>query len=177
MSAETIEFHYGKHVNTYLSNLNKLIAGTPMERMNLEQIVIESEGPTYNNAAQVWNHYYFFQTLSPHPQTMPHGELLASIEYTWGSFDNFRKEFDDAALSLFGSGWVWLVKDSDGRLSILKEANAGNPIRNGLIPLLTCDVWEHAYYIDYRNRRADYMKAFWKLIDWKIVEERFNQNL
>lgn len=163
MSKETIEYHHGKHQRTYVDNLNKLIAGTPYENMSLEEIIVRADGPIFNNAAQDWNHTFFFFTLSPTPKSMPSGPLAEAIDRDFGSFDAFKEQFTSAAAALFGSGWTWLVKDRDGKLSIRPMPNAGNPLRDGLTPLLTVDVWEHAYYIDYRNRRAEFLKNFWDL--------------
>ncbi len=156
MSKETIEYHYGKHHQAYVNNLNNLIPGTPYENMPLEEIIVKAEsGPIYNNAAQVWNHTFFFFTLSPTPKSMPSGKLAEAINRDFGSFDAFKEQFTKAAAGLFGSGWTWLAADDNGKLSIVSESNAGNPLRKGLHPLLTVDVWEHAYYIDYRNVRPD----------------------
>lgn len=173
ISVKTIEFHYGKHHQTYVTNLNNLIKGTEFENMNLEQIVIKSDGAIFNNAAQVWNHTFYFHSFKNNGGGAPKGPLATAIESKWGSFENFKTEFSNAALTLFGSGWAWLVKDSEGNLSIVKESNAGTPVKNGLTPLLTFDVWEHAYYLDYQNRRADYIAALWTIIDWDIVSARF----
>lgn len=173
ISKKTIEYHYGKHHQAYVNNLNNLIPGTPFENATLEEIVIQSEGPVFNNAAQVWNHTFYFNTLSSDGGGRPEGELAKAIEKTYGSFDHFKEEFSKAAATLFGSGWAWLVKKSDGSLEIVKESNAGCPLKSGLKPLLTIDVWEHAYYLDYQNRRPDYIEAFWKIIDWSVVENRF----
>lgn len=173
ISVKTIEFHYGKHHQTYVTNLNNLIKGTEFENMNLEQIVIKSDGAIFNNAAQVWNHTFYFHSFKNNGGGVPKGPLATAIESKWGSFENFKTEFSNAALTLFGSGWAWLVKDSEGNLSIVKESNAGTPVKNGLTPLLTFDVWEHAYYLDYQNRRADYITALWTIIDWDIVSARF----
>ena len=176
MSKETIEYHYGKHHQAYVNNLNNLIPGTPYENMPLEEIIVKAEsGPIYNNAAQVWNHTFFFFTLSPTPKSMPSGPLAEAIDRDFGSFDAFKEQFTSAAAALFGSGWTWLVKDRNGKLSIVSESNAGNPLRKGLHPLLTVDVWEHAYYIDYRNVRPDYLKNFWELVDWNTVEKRYEK--
>ena len=176
MSKETIEYHYGKHHQAYVNNLNNLIPGTPYENMPLEEIIVKAEsGPIYNNAAQVWNHTFFFFTLSPTPKSMPSGPLAEAIDRDFGSFDAFKEQFTSAAAALFGSGWTWLVKDRDGKLSIRPMPNAGNPLRDGLTPLLTVDVWEHAYYIDYRNVRPDYLKNFWELVDWNTVEKRYEK--
>lgn len=171
MSAETIEYHYGKHLQTYIDNLNRMIEGSPYEDMPVEDIIRKSTGGIYNNAAQTWNHTFFFQTLTPGQVPVPE-RLEKALTETFGSVNAFKEEFSKAAISLFGSGWVWLVEDADGKLSILQEPNAGNPMTKGLKPILTVDVWEHAYYIDYRNRRAAYIEAWWNLVDWKKVEER-----
>ena len=173
ISERTISFHYGKHHQTYVNNLNGLVEGTEFENSDLESIVKKSEGPMFNNAAQVWNHTFYFLSLTPNKGSVPGDTLAKAINAGWDSMDNFKVEFNKAAVSVFGSGWAWLVKDSEGKLSIVKESNAGNPITKGLIPLLTFDVWEHAYYLDYQNRRADYVAALWDLVDWKLVTERF----
>ena len=173
ISRETIEYHYGKHLQTYVNNLNNLIVGTPFENASLEEMICKAEGGIFNNAAQTWNHTFYFSTFSPAPQAEPTGKLREAIDRKFGSFDAFKAEFEKKATGLFGSGWTWLVKDAAGNLDIVNESNAGNPLRNGLVPLMVMDVWEHAYYIDYRNRRADSIKASWNVIDWKKVEERF----
>lgn len=173
ISAESIHYHYGKHLKGYVDNLNRLIAGTKFERMTLEEIIRNSEGATFNNAAQMWNHIFFFDTLSPTPKMQPTGVLAEAIERDFGGMTNFRREFDAAALSLFGSGWVWLAADCYNRLMILPTHNAATPLSNNMVPLLTVDVWEHAYYIDYRNRRSDYIEAVWDRLDWRKAEERF----
>ena len=170
---QTIEFHHGKHLQTYVNNLNNLIQGTKFENADLETIVKESDGAIFNNAGQVLNHNLYFTQLAQRGAGRPSGKLAKAIETTWGSFENFQKEFEAAGVSLFGSGWVWLAADKDGNLSIIKEANAGNPITKGLKPLLTFDVWEHAYYIDFQNRRADHLASMWCIVDWKIVESRY----
>ena len=175
MSQETLEFHYGKHHQAYVNNLNSLIPGTPFENSSLEEIIVRADGPIFNNAAQVWNHTFFFYTLSPSPKSMPSGPLATAIDRDFGSFDQFKEKFAQAATSLFGSGWVWLVADNVGKLSIISEPNAGNPLRKGFRPLLAIDVWEHAYYIDYRNRRPDFIRNFWDLIDWNVIEKRYEQ--
>lgn len=172
MSRETLEFHYGKHLQTYVDNLNKLIPGTPYEDMPLEEIVLKADGGIFNNAAQTLNHAFFFESLTPFGCSVP-SELEAVLIRDFGSVDAFKEAFTKAATTLFGSGWAWLVRDAEGKLSIVQESNAGNPLRRGLTPLLVIDVWEHAYYIDYRNRRADYISAFWSLVNWKKVAERF----
>lgn len=173
ISKQTIEYHYGKHLQTYINNLNGLIAGTPFEKMTLEEIVQKSDGATFNNAAQTWNHIFYFSSFKPGGSGEPSGHLAKEINKTWGSFEEFKKEFGAAAVSLFGSGWVWLAKDTDGKLSIVKETNAGNPMTKGLTPILGFDVWEHAYYLDFQNRRADHITALWTIIDWGIVSARY----
>jgi len=173
ISEKTISFHYGKHHLTYVNNLNGLIVGTEFENADLDTIVKKSEGPIFNNAAQIWNHNFYFLSLTPNKGSNPSEDLTKAIEAAWGSMDAFKDEFNKATVSVFGSGWGWLVKDADGKLSIAKESNAGNPITRGLVPLLTFDVWEHAYYIDYQNRRADYVAALWDLVDWNVVSERY----
>lgn len=173
ISEKTIELHYGKHLQTYVNNLNKLIVGTKYENMDLEEIVKESDGNIFNNAGQILNHNMYFMQFSKNPTITPSGKLLQAINKEWGSFDKFKTEFENAGVTIFGSGWVWLASDKDGKLSIVKEINAGNPITKGLIPILCFDVWEHAYYVDYQNRRADHLKKLWNIIDWKIIEERY----
>jgi superoxide dismutase, Fe-Mn family len=173
ISKSTLEFHHGKHHQAYVNNLNNLIQGTEFENSDLETIVKESDGGIFNNAAQVWNHTFYFETFSKSPKVEPTGKLAEAIERDFGSFAKFKESFTKAAITLFGSGWAWLVKDSYGNLQIIQESNAGNPIRNGFMPILTCDVWEHAYYLDYQNRRPDHLEAFWNLVDWKVVESRF----
>ena len=175
ISAETIEFHYGKHEQTYIDNLNKLIEGTPYAEMPLEQIVKETEGTLFNNASQAWNHIFYFFTFSPNGRRAPQGRLAEAIERQWGKLENFQKEFEQAGVTLFGSGWVWLSKDPQGNLVISKENNAGSPLKKGHTPLLTFDVWEHAYYIDYRNRRAEHLHRLWEIVDWSVVESRYNE--
>ena len=173
ISKQTIEFHHGKHLQTYVNNLNNLIQGTKFENADLETIVKESDGAIFNNAGQILNHNLYFTEFSPNGGGKPSGKLAKAIDETWGSFENFQKEFETAGTSLFGSGWVWLAAGKDGKLSITKESNAGNPITKGLKPILTFDVWEHAYYLDYQNRRADHLKALWKIVDWQVVESRY----
>jgi superoxide dismutase, Fe-Mn family len=172
ISEETLEFHYGKHHLAYVNNLNGLVAGTPFESATLETIIKTAEGPIFNNGAQIWNHTFYFETFSPKGKRAPGGRLAEAINKSFGSFEAFREQFSKAAATLFGSGWAWLAEDTDGNLKILQESNAGNPLKKGLKPLLTCDVWEHAYYVDYRNRRPDYIKSYWEIIDWDIVAGR-----
>ncbi len=173
ITADTISYHYGKHHQAYVNNLNGLIVGTEFENADLETIVKKSDGPIFNNAAQIWNHNFYFLSLTPQKGKSPSAPLAKAIDDAFGSFDNFKSEFGKAAVSLFGSGWAWLVKDGEGKLSIVKESNAGCPITKGLIPLLTFDVWEHAYYIDYQNRRPDYVAAIWDIVDWDVVSSRY----
>lgn len=173
ISAETISFHYGKHHQTYVNNLNNLVLGTEFENADLDTIVKKSSGAIYNNAAQIWNHNFYFLSLTPNAGTKPSSELEKAIEESFGSFDAFKDEFSKSAVAIFGSGWVWLAKNTDGKLEIIKESNAGNPLTSGKTPLLTFDVWEHAYYIDYQNRRADHVAAIWDLVDWNVVSMRF----
>lgn len=172
MSEETLAFHHGKHLQTYVDNLNRLIRETEYEQMSLDELVKKTSGPIFNNAAQVWNHRFFFESLSPEPQAMSDA-FKKKLENAFGSVEKFKEQFLTAAASLFGSGWVWLVLNERCELQIISESNAGNPLREGHTPLLTIDVWEHAYYIDYRNRRADYLEAVWTLIDWQQVFLRF----
>lgn len=173
ISEETVNFHYGKHEKTYIDNLNRLIVGTPFEDEDLEDIIKEADGALLNNAAQAWNHIFYFFSFSPDGGGEPDGELRAAIDRDFGSFEAFKKAFTEAGATLFGSGWVWLSKDDSGKLFITKESNAGNPMRNGLTPLLTFDVWEHSYYLDYQNRRADALEALWDIVDWAVVESRY----
>ena len=171
MSRETLDYHYGKHLQTYVDNLNRLIVGTPFEEMPLDEIVRRADGPLFNNAAQAWNHTFFFRMLTPAHPAMPE-PLVRKLAAGFGSVEAFREQFSKAAVGLFGSGWVWLVVDRAGKLSIVAKPNAGNPMTDGLRPVLTVDVWEHAYYIDYRNRRADFVAAWWELVDWRKVADR-----
>ena len=173
ISEKTINFHYGKHHQTYVTNLNNLVPGTEFENADLDTIVKKSNGPIFNNAAQIWNHNFYFLSLTPNKGSKPSAELTKAIDDAFGSFDAFKDEFGKSAIAVFGSGWAWLAKNTDGKLEILKESNAGNPLTSGKIPLLTFDVWEHAYYIDYQNRRADYVSAIWDLVDWSVVSSRF----
>lgn len=172
ITQKTLEFHYGKHHQAYVNNLNNLIVGTKFENMTLEQIILESEGGIFNNAAQIWNHTFYFETFAPKGSNEPSGKLLDMINRDFGSFESFKEAFTKASATLFGSGWAWLSVNKDGKLEITQEANAGNPMTKGLKPLLTCDVWEHAYYLDYQNKRPDYISSFWNIIDWKKVEGR-----
>ena len=173
ISKQTIEFHHGKHLLNYVNTLNKLIEGTVFEQAPLEEIIRKSSGATFNNAGQVLNHNLFFTQFSPNGGGEPSGKLAEAINAAWGSFENFKKEFVTAGTTLFGSGWTWLAKDKEGKLVITKEANGSNPIANDLVPILGFDVWEHSYYLDYQNRRADHLNALWDIVDWKIVESRY----
>jgi Fe-Mn family superoxide dismutase len=174
ISEETLNFHYGKHHQAYVNNLNKLIVGTEFENLALEEIVKKASGGIFNNAAQVWNHTFYWKGLDPKGGGQPGGELAKAIEKSFSSVDEFKKAFSQSAATLFGSGWAWLVKNKDGSLSIEQTSNAGNPLTGGKTPLLTCDVWEHAYYIDYRNARAGYIEAFWKIVNWNFVTKNFS---
>lgn len=173
ISEQTIDFHYGKHHQTYVTNLNSLIQGTPLEGKNLEAIIKKSDGPLFNNAAQVWNHTFYFFQFSPNGGSEPQGKLAEAINSQWVDFEKFKDAFNQVATGLFGSGWVWLVANPEGKLEIVKESNAGNPMTKGLKPIFTFDVWEHAYYLDYQNRRADYLKGLWTILDWNVIAERF----
>lgn len=173
MSEETLEFHYGKHHQTYVTKLNELIVGTEFEQLTLEEIIKKSSGPIFNNAAQIWNHTFFWHSLSPNGGGEPGGALGEAINKKWGSYDKFKETFAQTALTLFGSGWTWLVKRSDGTLDLLQTSNAATPLTGDTTPLLTLDVWEHAYYIDYRNARPKFVDAFWKIVNWRFAEENF----
>ena len=171
ISEETLRYHHDKHHLAYVNNLNKLIKGTEFEDSELVDIVRHSKGAIFNNAAQVWNHTFYFEQFGV--CTPIEGQLAQQIVRQWGTIEKFKEEFVAAGMSQFGSGWVWLVCNKDGELSILTESNAGNPLTKGYIPLMTFDVWEHAYYIDYRNLRGDYLNALWKILDWRVIEERY----
>ncbi len=173
ITKKTIEYHYGKHHQAYVNNLNNLISGTEFEDVDLETIIKKAEGGIFNNAAQVWNHTFYFTSFTPEGTGEPTGALAEAITKAFGSFDAFKEVFSKAAATLFGSGWAWLVKDASGDLKIVQTSNAGNPMTDGLTPILTCDVWEHAYYLDYQNVRPDYIANFWKLIDWSVVSARY----
>ena len=173
ISRRTIDFHYGKHEKTYIDNLNALIEDTEFEDLPLEDIIRDAKGALFNNASQAWNHIFYFFSFSPDGGGEPDGELRDAIIKQFGSFEQFKKEFVDAGVKIFGSGWVWLSRDNTGKLFITQESNAGNPLTQGLTPLLTFDVWEHAYYLDYQNRRKDALERMWDIIDWPIVESRY----
>lgn len=169
ISRETLEYHYGKHHQTYVDNLNKLVSGTEYESLSLEKIIKASSGGLFNNAAQVWNHTFYWHCLTPNGNGDIPEALAAKLNETFGSIEAFKAEFTKAAVTTFGSGWAWLVKNGDDSLEILSTSNAGTPMTVGKHALLTCDVWEHAYYIDYRNRRPDYVEKFWELVNWEYV--------
>ncbi len=174
ISDQTLAFHHGKHLQAYVDNLNKLITGTEFESMSLEEIVKKSSGAIFNNAGQILNHEMYFLQFAPQPSLpAPTGNLLARIEKQWGSFDAFKAEFEAKGTTLFGSGWVWLQANETGELSIVQYANADNPVAHGLKPLQTFDVWEHAYYLDYQNRRAAHLSALWQIVNWSVIERRF----
>ncbi len=173
ISAETIDFHYGKHHQAYVTNLNNLVLGTEFENATLEEIVMKSSGGIFNNAAQVWNHTFYWNGLSPEGGGEPGGALGAAIEKAFGSFSAFKEAFVKSAVGNFGSGWTWLVKNADGSVEIVNTSNAATPLRDGKTPLLTIDVWEHAYYIDYRNARPKYLDEIWKLVNWDFVASNY----
>ncbi len=173
ISEETLEYHYGKHHQTYVTNLNNLVPGTEFEGLSLEEIILKSSGGIFNNAAQVWNHTFYWNSLAPSAGGAPTGALAEAIDAKFGSFENFKAEFTKCAVTTFGSGWAWLVKNADGSLDLVSTSNAACPLTTGQKPLLTCDVWEHAYYIDYRNARPAYLEAFWALVNWDFAAANF----
>jgi superoxide dismutase, Fe-Mn family len=173
ISKETLEFHYGKHHQTYVTNLNNLVKGTEFENMDLESIVKKSSGGLFNNSAQIWNHTFYWNGLKPNGGGKPAGALASAIDAKWGSFDAFVEAFNKMAVGNFGASWTWLVKKADGSLDIVNTSNAATPLTTADKALLTCDLWEHAYYIDYRNRRPDYLKAFWSLANWDFAAKNF----
>ena len=173
MSEETLEFHYGKHHQTYVTNLNNLIKGTEFESLSLEEIVKKSSGGVFNNSAQVWNHTFFWNSLSPKGGGAPTGALADAINAKYGSFDKFKEEFAKVAAGTFGSGWTWLVKKTDGTVDIVSTSNAATPLTTDAKPLMTIDVWEHAYYIDYRNARPKFIEAYWNIVNWDFASKNF----
>lgn len=173
ISRETLEYHHGKHHKAYVDNLNKLVPGSEFTGKSLEEIIKSASDGIYNNAAQIWNHSFYWQCLSPAGGGAPTGLLAGAIKNTFGSFAKFREKFSTSAAANFGSGWTWLVKNADGSIEIFSMGAAGNPLTEGRTPLLTCDVWEHAYYIDYRNKRPDYVNAFWNLVNWEFVAANY----
>ena len=177
ISAQTLAFHHGKHLQTYVDNLNKLLPGSEFEGMSLEEIVAKAPaGPIFNNAGQILNHNLYFTQYSPNPSCpTPIGHLKAQIEKQWASVEAFKTDFEAKGVSLFGSGWVWLQANAQGELSIAQYANADNPVAHGFKPILTFDVWEHAYYLDYQNRRAAHLSALWQIVNWEVIERRYNQ--
>jgi len=175
ISKETLEYHYGKHHQTYVTNLNNLIAGTEFAELSLENIIKKSAGGIFNNAAQVWNHTFYWNCLSPNGGGQPSGAIADAINKKFGSFDKFKEEFTKTSVTTFGSGWGWLIKNADGSIELTSTSNAGTPLTSGQTPLLTCDVWEHAYYIDYRNARPKYVEAFWNLVNWNFVNQQFGK--
>lgn len=175
ISEETLEFHYGKHHQAYVTNLNNLIKGGEFENSSLEDIIKKSSGGIFNNAAQVWNHTFYWHSLAPNAGGEPTGKVGEAINKSFGSYAAFKEKFSASAVGNFGSGWTWLVKKADGSLEIVNTSNAGCPIKDGLNAILTIDVWEHAYYVDYRNARPKYVEAFWNLVNWKFAEENYNK--
>lgn len=176
ISAETLDYHYGKHYRGYVEKFNELVRGTALADSTLEELIFDAEGPIFNNAAQVWNHEFYFSTLSPEAAHEPTGPFREAVDRWFGSFELLKADLTKACLALFGSGWVWLVEEESGRLAIVSEPNAGNPLRYHMRPLLVIDVWEHAYYIDYRNLRAKALEELWPLIDWRVVSERYESH-
>ena len=173
ISAETLEYHYGKHHQAYVTNLNNLIKGTEFENLSLEEIIKKSQGGVFNNSAQVWNHTFFWNCMTPNGGGAPTGPVADAINAKWGSFDKFKEEFQKSAVGNFGSGWTWLVKKTDGTVDIVNTSNAATPLTTENAPLLTCDVWEHAYYIDYRNARPKFVEAWWNVVNWGFVNQNF----
>lgn len=176
ISAETIALHHGKHLATYVNNLNNLLPGSGMEEKPLEEIVVSATGGIFNNAGQILNHNLYFEQLqAPSEDNRPVGKIAKAIDEQFGSFEAFKEKFTTAATTLFGSGWAWLASDENGTLHILQELNAGNPVTKGLKPLMTFDVWEHAYYVDFRNRRPDHIAAMWQILNWDVIDQRYQQ--
>src|SRR5579862_9865215 len=173
ISKETLEYHYGKHHQAYVNNLNNLTKDNEFSALSLEEIIMKASGGIFNNAAQIWNHTFYWNSLTPKSSGEPQGKLADAIKKKFGSFDEFKKLFSQSATTLFGSGWTWLAKNSQNELEIINTSNAGLPMKEGKQALLTCDVWEHAYYIDYRNVRATYVENFWKIVNWDFVEKNF----
>ncbi len=169
LSAETLDFHYGKHHQTYVTNLNKLLEGSDQANLSLEELIKQSSGGIFNNAAQIWNHTFYWNCLSPNGGGEPEGPLFEAINQAFGSFESFKTEFTKTAITTFGSGWAWLVQNSDGTLALKSTSNAATPLTENVTPILTCDVWEHAYYIDYRNARPAYLDNFWKMVNWQFA--------
>lgn len=175
ISPRTVEYHYFKHEQAYIDNLNKMIADTGFASKTMAEIILATSGPIFNNASQAWNHEFYFFGLSPDKHTIPSGSLSDAINSAFGSFESFKEDFEAQGAKLFGSGWVWLVKDGDNHLRTITTSNAGNPMTEGLTPLLCIDVWEHAYYLDYQNRRVEYLHKIWELVDWEIIAKRYSK--
>lgn len=175
ISEETLTYHHGKHHQAYVNKLNDLIKNTSHEKSSLEEIIRKADGGIFNNAAQIWNHTFYWHSMSPNGGGEPDGELASAIKQQFGSIEKFREDFTKAAITQFGSGWAWLIADSDGKLSIVSTSNADTPIRENKTPLLTCDVWEHAYYIDTRNNRPEYVNNFWQVVNWEFVAENLKK--
>ncbi len=173
ISEQTLKLHHDKHYAGYVANLNKLTAGSEFATMTLEDIMLKSSGAIFNNAAQAWNHEFYFDQFSPSAKSIPEGKLSKAIDASFGSFDDFKAQVNSSATQLFGSGWLWVVTDDAGKLSIINESNAGNPLTSGQRPIMTIDVWEHAYYVDYENRRAESVDNFWDIVDWRVIEKRY----
>lgn len=173
ISKETLEYHYGKHHQAYVTNLNKLTEGSELADQSLEELITSQTGGIFNNAAQIWNHTFYWHSLSPNGGGEPSGDLLEAINRDFGNFEEFKQQFTQCAATTFGSGWAWLVKNDAGQLEIVSTSNAANPMTDGKTPILTCDVWEHAYYIDYRNARPQYIEAFWQLVNWDFASANF----
>lgn len=175
ISRITVEYHYGKHEKAYIDTLNQLIEGTEYDAISLEKIIVESSGKLFNQASQAWNHIFYFFQFSPTPAPEPVGALRAQIDKQFGSVDEFKKKIEEAGMGIFGSGWVWLSVDHDGQLFITQGGNAANPMTDGLRPIMVFDVWEHAYYLDYQNRRAEYLHRVWEILDWDVISERYGE--
>jgi len=174
ISEETLEYHYGKHHQAYVNKLNGMVPGTEFENASLEDIIMKANGGVFNNAAQIWNHTFYWNSMSPNGGGEPDGDLANALFETFGSLETFKEKFTEAGMTQFGSGWAWLVKNKSGDLEIVKTLNAGNPMTDGHTPLLTCDVWEHAYYIDTRNDRGKYISNFWQLVNWQFAAENLS---
>lgn len=173
ISEDTINLHYGVHTKGYFDNMNNLLSRQNLSYLTIDEIICNSDGALFNNAAQAWNHVFYFNSFSPKGGGEPHGKLAKAIKKKFGSFSDFKAAFTDAGIKIFGSGWVWLARDFEGQLYIISKSNAGNPITEGLTPLLVFDVWEHAYYLDYKNKRADYLNSLWNIVNWNVIEERY----
>lgn len=173
ISKQTLELHFGVHTKNYIDNLNTILTKENYGDLNISDIICNSEGPLFNNAAQAWNHIFYFNSFAPAGCRVPVGRIGSAINKQYGDFESFKRQFVEKGIGIFGSGWIWLARDFEGKLHIVPKQNAGNPMTDGLTPLLTFDVWEHAYYLDYKNRRAEYLNALWNILDWNVIEERF----